>query len=212
MADDDDDPFKFAEGAGAALVSNTLQGLAAVLGATAVDVGARAERDGAIAARLAKTLGESNEQVVRLRQSSALDRVLASNLVRHSKIATEPLPPAGSIVIRGRAVDANGAVVPGASVRLSDRAGTATIANPVVTDELGEFMLVVPGDAVDPSAEVFLVIEDPEKRLASPEPTPVRLDPKAPQRVAVVFSRPSPRRPTEPTEEKPSTRKRKKKQ
>ncbi len=184
-----DDPIEAAAAqAFANLMRATSEGMATVLQAAAGDFDARARREAAIAERLTATLGDRADDVLQLRQSSDLSRSLAANLLRQAKIATQPAPPAGSVIITGRAVDATGAVVAGATVRLSDRTGAARIGTPVVTDEFGEFTLVAPGDAADPRTDLFVVTEGPDKRLVSPSPTPVRLDPNAAQVVELRFT------------------------
>ncbi len=153
---------------------------------------ARARRQGAVADRLAAKLGDQDKRVQALRRSGEAGRRLAADLGRaisRAEAARGGRP--GSLLFSGRVTDAAGVPVAGATVRLSDRTGTLRIPGSAATDELGEFSLAIPPDAVDRTAtDLSLVVEDAEARIAGMSPGPLRVEPDVWQRVELTAATP----------------------
>lgn len=180
------DPAAAAQALGNVLAA-TSQGTVDTMRIMAGDHDARARRHAAIAERLAATLGEKDDRVLALRKSSDLSHRFAQDLTRAaSKIAPDRLPQPGSLTFTGRVTDATGTVLPGLHARLSDRRGAVRIPASDVTDELGNFLLVVPANAIEPDTELFLTVEDASGRVVQVSPEPMRFEVGVLQRVDLV--------------------------
>jgi hypothetical protein len=152
----------------------------------------RAGRQAAIADRLAAKLGDEHERVRALRQTGESARQFALHFRRAiSRIEAARDVRPGSLLFSGRVLDAAGSPLPGTKVRLSDRTGTLKLAGSAMTNELGEFTLVVPPDQFDPNAtDLAVVVEDDQGRIAGISTGPLRLQPDIWHRVELTAAAP----------------------
>jgi hypothetical protein len=160
---------------------------------TAIEAGAHAHRQSAIADRLADTAGQDDARVVKLRETSESSRRLAQTLNRTaSRLSTDGVPRPRGFTFTGRVTDATGAIVPGATVRLADPAGAIKVAGSAVTDESGQFTLVVPAKAVDPNAaDLSLIVDDAGNAVANASRVPVEIKPGVLMRVDLIGRAPA---------------------
>ena len=155
---------------------------------------ARAQRQSAIADRLASTLGDQHARVRALRGSGEMSRRVAVELGRalsRAEGARDVQP--GSLLLSGRVLDAAGGPLAGFTVRLSDRTAALRVPGSTVTDELGEFVLAVSPQGFDRNAtDLALVVEDAQERIAGMSAAPLRVQPDVWQRVELTAATPQP--------------------
>lgn len=154
---------------------------------------ARAVRQAAIAERLAAKLGDKHERVQAVRHAGERGRQIAAHFSRAlSKIEAAGAARPGGLLFSGRVLDAAGNPQKGVTVRLSDRTGALEVPGAAVADDLGEFTLVVAPESVDiDAADLALVVEDAQKRIAGVSAGPLRVQPDVWQRIDLTAAKPA---------------------